>query len=138
MDIEHTLAHGLVCIGLDKKTRLILHGSYPIMAYYNPIILDNNPIKHVQTRHSLYALELELANFGKRLKFCSIAKVLNYKRILDRRLLYLTKILSYLHHILSRHLRRTSTVRKYIQYQPPQINIHTCRKPILDKTSCWH
>jgi len=45
MDIEHTLAHGLVCIGLDKKARLILHGGYPIMAYYNPIILDDIPIK---------------------------------------------------------------------------------------------
>ena len=46
MDIEHTLAHGLVCIGLDKKARLILHGGYPIMAYYNPIILDDNPISN--------------------------------------------------------------------------------------------
>jgi hypothetical protein len=46
MDIEHTLAHGLVCIGFDKKARLILHGGYPIMAYYNPIILDDNPISH--------------------------------------------------------------------------------------------
>jgi len=49
MDIEHTLAHGLVCIGLDKKARLILHGGYPIMAYYNPIIVDDNPIKPLYT-----------------------------------------------------------------------------------------
>ena len=49
MNIEHTLAHGLVCIRLHKKVRLILHGGYPIMAYYNPIILDNIPIKPLYT-----------------------------------------------------------------------------------------
>jgi hypothetical protein len=41
-----------VCIGLNKKARLILHDDYPIMAYYNPIILDDIPIKplYVRTR----------------------------------------------------------------------------------------
>ena len=45
MNIEHAYAKGLVCIGLNKKARLILHDDYPIMAYYNPIILDDIPIK---------------------------------------------------------------------------------------------
>jgi hypothetical protein len=41
MNIEHTYAKGRACIGLNKKARLILHGGYPIMAYYNPIILSS-------------------------------------------------------------------------------------------------
>ena len=45
MNIEHAYAKGLVCIGLNKKARLILHDNYPIMAYYNPIILNDIPIK---------------------------------------------------------------------------------------------
>jgi hypothetical protein len=45
MNIEHAYAKGLVCIGLNKKARLILHDNYPIMAYYIPIILNNIPIK---------------------------------------------------------------------------------------------
>jgi hypothetical protein len=51
VNIKHTLAlaQGLVCIGLNKKARLILHGGYPIMAYYNPIILDDIPIKPLYT-----------------------------------------------------------------------------------------
>ena len=59
MNIEHAYAKGLVCIGLNKKTRLILHDDYPIMAYYNPIILDDIPIKplYVRTRYYLYAFE---------------------------------------------------------------------------------
>jgi hypothetical protein len=61
MDIEHTLAHGLVCIGLNKKARLILHGGYPIMAYYNPIILDDIPIKSI----CLYKVLLVRARVGQ-------------------------------------------------------------------------
>jgi hypothetical protein len=49
LNIEHTCAQVLVCIGLNKKVRLFLHGGYPIMAYYNPIILDNIPIKPLYT-----------------------------------------------------------------------------------------
>jgi hypothetical protein len=62
MNIEHAYAKGLVCIGLNKKARLILHDYYPIMAYYNPIILDNILIKplYVRTRYYLYEFE-----FGK-------------------------------------------------------------------------
>jgi hypothetical protein len=48
-------AKGLVCIGLNKKARLILHDYYLIMAYYNPILLDDIPIKplYVRTRYYL-------------------------------------------------------------------------------------
>jgi hypothetical protein len=82
LNIEHTLAHGLVCIGLTKKVRPFLQGCYPIMAYYNPIIFNDIPIKplYVWTRYYLYVLELD--NFGERLKFFPIAKDLNYKRFL--------------------------------------------------------
>ena len=45
MNIEHAYAKGLVCFGLNKKARLIFHDNYPIMAYYNPIILNDIPIK---------------------------------------------------------------------------------------------
>jgi hypothetical protein len=31
MNIEHTCAQGRVCIGLNMKVRLFLHGSYPII-----------------------------------------------------------------------------------------------------------
>jgi hypothetical protein len=51
-------SEGFKCIGLNKKARLILHDDYPIMAYYNPIILDDIliPIKplYVQTRYYLF------------------------------------------------------------------------------------
>ena len=50
MNIKHAYANGLVCIGLNKKARLILHGGYPIMAYYNPIILNDIPIKSLYIR----------------------------------------------------------------------------------------
>ena len=49
MNIEHTFAQGLMCIGLNKKVWLYLHGGYLIMTYYNPIILDNIPIKSIYT-----------------------------------------------------------------------------------------
>jgi Ni,Fe-hydrogenase III component G len=54
-------ANGLVCIGLNKKARLILHDEYPIMAYYNPILLDDIPIKslYVRTRYYLYAFKFD-------------------------------------------------------------------------------
>jgi hypothetical protein len=45
MNIKHAYAKGRACIGLNKKARLILHDNYPIMAYYNPIILDDILIK---------------------------------------------------------------------------------------------
>ena len=59
MNIKHTCAQGLVCIGLNKKVRLFLHDGYPIMAYYNPIILNNIPIMplyYIRTRYSLSLL----------------------------------------------------------------------------------
>jgi hypothetical protein len=65
MDIEHTLAHGLVCIGLDKKARLILHGGYPIMAYYNPIILDDNPISHSIRSNKVLLVRVRVGQFWK-------------------------------------------------------------------------
>jgi hypothetical protein len=50
MNIEHACAKGRACIGLNEKARLILHGGYPIMAYYNPIILNDIPIKSLYMR----------------------------------------------------------------------------------------
>jgi hypothetical protein len=53
MDIKHMWTQGRVCIGLNKKVRLFLHGGYPIMAYYNPIILNDIPIT------PLYSIRLD-------------------------------------------------------------------------------
>ena len=44
---------GRLCNGLNKKVRLFLHGGYPIMAYYNPIILNDIPIT------PLYSIRLD-------------------------------------------------------------------------------
>ena len=74
LNIEHTCAQVLVCIGLNKKVRLFLHGGYPIMAYYNPIILDNIPIKNVQCRQGTTCTHQSWTIFGEGLKFFQIAK----------------------------------------------------------------
>ena len=58
----------------------------------------------------------------------------------DERLDNLSILLSYVHHISTRHLRPSSVVRKYIRYyaayvtRPHELTFRwTRRKPILDK-----
>ena len=104
VNIKHAYAKGRAWIGLDKKARLILHGGHPIMAYYNPIILDDFPIMpryHVRTRYSLSAFAF--GNFLEQKKFFPFAKGLNCERFsITESLHNFSLLLSYVHHILSR------------------------------------
>jgi hypothetical protein len=65
---------------LNKKARLILHDNYPIMAYYNPIILDDIPIKLLLYAKGTTCTRSSLARFLDRLKFFPRAKDLNCER----------------------------------------------------------
>jgi hypothetical protein len=84
MDIKHTLAQGCLCLGLNKKVRMFLHGSYPIMAYYNPIILDNIPIKPLYSSDKVLLVRVRDGQFLERLKFFPIVKDLNCEKFLYR------------------------------------------------------
>jgi hypothetical protein len=144
---KHAYAKGRACIGLNKKTRPILHGGYPIMAYYNPIIL-----RQYSDQDTLYADKVLLVRRLNWPKIIGKNEVLSKSEGIklwafskDERLYNWSILLSYVHHISSRHLRCTSTVRKYIRYhvayvtRPHELTFRwTHRKPILDKTSCWH
>jgi hypothetical protein len=99
-----------VCIGLNKKVMLFLHGSYLIMAYYNPnpIILDNIPIKplYIQLDKKVLLVRvsaLELDNSWREIEVLSNCEGFKLREVSLQNFSIFSLLLSYLHHISSRH-----------------------------------
>ena len=93
MNIEHAYAKGLVCIGLNKKARLILHDEYPIMTYYYLIKLRRYSYQGSIDADKVLLVRVRFGQrFLDRMKFFPRAKDLNCKRSLSERTSLITEV----------------------------------------------